>query len=327
MKDLLKNKQFDAGVINGNLDASDRVDGNWADSASDALDSVAPSGLPCMTFTGAGEGVEAAIFAAMRERGSDARLSALGFEGSNHGSLALGQWSSLGWPCVAYPQSAGQEAQILESIRSAVKESREASTPIAAIVIEPTNQQTGYVASDSFISELRSVARDGGAALIVDEQSTCLGASGKGFWQYNGGADFVVFGKRMQVSGYFSTESDGTRDVNLAGSQLGLRQFSVIKDVVNSRNLIDQVDRVGKNMESQASRSAEKSSRITGVRGSGTCLWIDTADAQAASDLYAHLRENGVLTQLNGSRGVMAKPALTLADSQIGPLSSGLAKF
>lgn len=80
------------------------------------------------------------------------------------------------------------------------------------------------------MKELWNISRQADAALIVDEQSTGCGATGKGFWQYSGPADFVVFGKRMQVSGFFSAERDGSRDVNLAGAQLGLRQFQVIKD-------------------------------------------------------------------------------------------------
>ena len=101
------NKAFDANVINAQLDASDRVGADFADRASDALDSVAPRGLPNVTFTGANNAVEQAIFAAMRERGADASFTALGFEGSAHGtSLALQQFSSpsmslsLGWPSV-----------------------------------------------------------------------------------------------------------------------------------------------------------------------------------------------------------------------------------
>ena len=60
--DLVKNKKFDANVINGNLNASDRVDGDFADRASDALDSIAPKGLPHVTFTGPNNAVEKAIF-------------------------------------------------------------------------------------------------------------------------------------------------------------------------------------------------------------------------------------------------------------------------
>ena len=113
---ITSNKQYDANVINGGLDASERVDGDFADRAGDALDSVAPRGLSAITFTGRSNAVEQAIFAAMRERGGDARLSALGFEGSHHGnSLALTQFAhpgmslQMGWPSVKYPESSAQE--------------------------------------------------------------------------------------------------------------------------------------------------------------------------------------------------------------------------
>lgn len=62
LKDLVRSKQFDANIINGNLSASDRVDSDFADRASDALDSIAPKGLPHVTFTGPNSAVEKAIF-------------------------------------------------------------------------------------------------------------------------------------------------------------------------------------------------------------------------------------------------------------------------
>ena len=113
---VTSNKAFDVNVINAGLDARDRAGSDFADNASDVLDSLAPRGLPNVTFTGAGNAVEQAIFAAMRERGADSRFTALGFEGCNHGtSLALVQFSApsrslqLGWPSVKYPESSGQE--------------------------------------------------------------------------------------------------------------------------------------------------------------------------------------------------------------------------
>ena len=93
-------------------------------------------------------------------------------------------------------------------MKQALDESRSAGNPVAAIVVEPTNQSHGYVASNDFISQLHSLARDYDAALIVDEQNTGCGASGQGFWQYSGPADFVAFGKRTQVSGFFSAHCE-----------------------------------------------------------------------------------------------------------------------
>ena len=80
-------------------------------------------------------------------------------------------------------------------------------------------------------------------------------------------------------------------------------------------------------MQSQVERAAEKSSKITGVRGVGTQVWIDTNSYQTTQELYSSLRDNGVLVKLNGARGVMTKPALTLDESQISPLTQALMKF
>lgn len=127
MQNVTSNSSFDGNIINAALDANSHVDGDFADRASDALDSVAPNGLSQVTFTGPNNAVEQAIFAAMKERGSDARFCALGFEGSYHGnSLVLAQFAhpdmslSLGWPSVKYPENTAQEAQILDGLRSAV---------------------------------------------------------------------------------------------------------------------------------------------------------------------------------------------------------------
>ena len=83
----------------------------------------------------------------------------------------------LGWPSVKYPESSSDESQILEGVRSAIASKRDASSPVAAIVIEPTNYQSGYVASENFMQELARIARESDAALIVDEQATCCGAT------------------------------------------------------------------------------------------------------------------------------------------------------
>ena len=80
-------------------------------------------------------------------------------------------------------------------------------------------------------------------------------------------------------------------------------------------------------MQSQVERAAEKSAKITGVRGIGTSVWIDTNSHQTTQELYACLRDSGVLVKLNGARGVMTKPALTLEESQISPLTQALMKF
>ena len=192
---------------------SQRSGADAGDLVSEVLTPLAPSGLSHVTLTGGSNAVEQAIFAAMVERGQDPRFSVMGFTGSNHGnSLALTQFAhpnmslQLGWPSIKYPESVAQEAEILEQIRTTLQEKRDASSPVAAIVIEPTNAQSGHVASKGFLRELLKLAQEAEAALIVDEAGTGCGASGAGFWQSTGEADYVTFGRRTQVSGYFSKD-------------------------------------------------------------------------------------------------------------------------
>jgi len=126
----------------------------------------------------------------MWERDTKGEHTALGFSGSYTGnSIALNQFaapdmslSGLGWPSVEYPDSAAAEAQVLESVRDSLRLKKEAGEPVAAIVIEPTNWQTGHVASESFIASLRSLASEFESALVVDETNTGCGATGEGFW-------------------------------------------------------------------------------------------------------------------------------------------------
>ena len=96
---------------------------------------------------------------------------------------------------------------------------------------------------------------------------------------------------------------------------------------MQGRNLIEDVERVGKAVASNVNRACEKSSRITGARTVGSSSWIDTGDHATTMQLYTHMRENGVLVKLNGARGVMTKPALTLSENQTTPLTSALSKF
>lgn len=89
-----KKSHIDSAVINGGLDQGERAGADAGDLVQDVLMPLAPEGLSSVTLTDGSSAVEKAIFAAMRERGSDARFSVMGFNGANHGnSLALTQFA------------------------------------------------------------------------------------------------------------------------------------------------------------------------------------------------------------------------------------------
>ena len=80
--------------------------------------------------------------------------------------------------------------------------------------------------SSKLISAIGVIAHENEALLLVDETNTGCGATGKGFWAYDGAeADYVTFGKRSIVTGYFSKEDIHAPSVHLGGSELDVAKF------------------------------------------------------------------------------------------------------
>lgn len=140
-------------------------------------------------------------------------------------------------------------------MRTSLKERHESNAPVAAIVIEPTQQSTGYVASSNFISTLHSIASDFEAALVVDETFSGCHASGNGhFFQYNGKADYVSFGQRTQAAGFFSRQ-DG---IIPAGNENDVKLFKIIQQGISVGDLAKRSQETSAKLSSKASQLAAK---------------------------------------------------------------------
>lgn len=168
---------------------------------------------------------------------------------------------------------------------------------------------------------------DSQSALIVDATETSCGATGKSFWGYTGEADYLVFGKRSQIEGFFSTSESKVHSNSFGGDHLKLLQFQVINNVIQSDRLIDRVDRTAVHMRKSLEHAVSKKSQISGVSGVGTSLFINTVDAEAAQQLHYHLIQEGVLTKLNGGRGIALKPALIMEEKHVDQLVHAINKF
>lgn len=120
---------------------------------------------------------------------------------------------------LAYPSSSSKDAETLSQISDSLRSQRNSGKPVAAVVIEPMQSTSGAQASDSFLKELNSLARDNEASLIVDATETGCAATGKSFWGFNGQADYLVFGKRTQVEGFYSRNAGG---ISFGGDHLRL---------------------------------------------------------------------------------------------------------
>ena len=311
-KGAITGQDFDKGAINS-VGADHVAAADYSNLVKSAFGPVAPKGLNGITLVSQQNATAAAVKAAMLEREADG-FSALYFEGSTHGSpLTLGGMI-CGWPKASYPRSSSEESQILESVRNQVAEKRSSGGLVAAIVIEPTQQSTGYTASDEFMNGLRSIADDFEAALVVDETSTGCGSTGT-FWQSNVSADYVAFGKRTQATGYYSAKEG----VSPGGNDNDVKLFNLIYQGIQQERLLEKVS----DLSSKMTHAAQNLKGFDGVRASGTSLWVDTADP---AKLVAHMRSQGVIVKQTPT-GIVAKPALIMGEPQANELINALNKF
>ena len=204
---------------------------------------VAPTGLDQVQLSdgSSNSANEAALSAAIMEfairnnRRDVADLSVLGFSRAAHGCTVatlscsdsaanVGKVPTYDWPVsdspkIEYPYAKHEHANIAEEERcfeaavQSIKERRQAGKDVAAIIVEPISSLEMRSATPNFYKKLRNLAKTEGIPFIVDETKCGMGQTGK-MWGHElwflqdrdgGSPDFVTFGGKTGISGYFST--------------------------------------------------------------------------------------------------------------------------
>jgi adenosylmethionine-8-amino-7-oxononanoate aminotransferase len=182
---------------------------------------VAPDGLGKVFFAGDGSSAaEAAIkmaYQAATQRGEDRPLyvhCAEGYHGDTLGAVSLGgvelfhatyrplliETRMVSSPGVLAPGQTrpARAAQVLDEMRELM--AREGSR-VCAIVVEPMVQAAGGMLTHdaSFLAGVRALCDEFGAAMLVDEVATGVGATGTWFAVEHAGVvpDLMVVGKRL----------------------------------------------------------------------------------------------------------------------------------
>ena len=182
---------------------------------------VAPDGLAKVFFAGDGSSAaEAAIkmaYQAARQRGEDRPLyvhCAEGYHGDTLGAVSLGgvelfhatyrplliETRMVSSPGVLKPGQGRPEraVEVLDEIRALL--AREGDR-VCAVVVEPLVQAAGGILTHdpSFLRGVRELCDESGAAMLVDEVATGIGATGRWFAVEHADVspDLLVVGKRV----------------------------------------------------------------------------------------------------------------------------------
>ncbi len=190
---------------------------------------------------------------------------------------------------------AGVEAacQIFERT---LKDPESGITKPAAVILEPIQGEGGVIpAPAKFLQTVRRVTKELGIPMIVDEIQCGVGRSGKFFaFEYAeitpdvilvskaiGGSQplsVVIYNKELDVW------KPGAHAGTFRGNQLAMAAGTIVMDVVNNKDFLNEVTRKGNYIRERLNSLKEKVSIIGDVRGKGLMIGLEIIDPKSASD-------------------------------------------
>lgn len=213
------------------------------------------------------------------------------------------------------------ESKALQNIKS-ILESKIKDKPVAAIVVEPIQNRGNHFATFNFYKNLRKLAKSYGSYFIINETHTGCGATGKFWaselWGAKDPGDFLVFGKKCQVAGYFTRPENRPRqghELTDNWNDVGWRmlQLDAIQTGIVRRKLLAKTSDTGAYLRVELQRIAESRKFIANVRGQGTFIGFDIVRKGSENvRLIKFLRDKQINVKLCDEYTVGLRPALVL---------------
>ena len=243
-------------------------------------------------------------------------------------------WPRIINPVMKYPETEEhiKEAVELESkaIAQAERYFEMYKDEIACIILEPIQGEGG----DNhfrleFHKALRELADRHEALLIYDEVQTGIGLTGK-FWAHEHYVkpDILAFGKKAQVCGILSNERVDDIETNCfhvssrinstwGGNLVDMVRFGRILEVIEEENLVENAATVGKYLQEQIKRLADKFEYISNPRGKGLFCAMDLPNTHARDALREECLSNGLMILSCGERTIRFRPPLTVKKEHV----------
>ena len=204
---------------------------------------------------------------------------------------------------------------------------------ICAIIIEPIQSEGGdnHVRQE-FLEQLRVIADENDCFLIYDEVQTGVGLSGK-FWAHehfgeHARPDIVAFGKKMQVCGILVGNKVDEIETNVfkvpsrinstwGGNLVDMVRSSRILEIIEEDKLLDKAAHSGSYLQNQLFKIAEKSDKISNIRGKGLITAFDFPTKDMRNHFVTKGMEQGVMFLGCGEKTIRFRPALIIGEEHI----------
>lgn len=256
-------------------------------------------------------------------------LSILSFHGAFHGrtlgalatthSKAIHKIDvpSFDWPIASFPkykypleenvrENKAEDERCLAEVEELIVKYNKQGRNVAGIIVEPIQSEGGdNEASPEFFQQLQRVAKRNGSALLIDEVQTGGGPTGK-LWCHehfnlDSSPDVVTFSKKMQLGGYFHSESfKPAQPYRVYNTWMGdpgkMLLLETILSIIKRDSLLDNVTRVGNKLKSGLLQAQKDfPALLNSARGRGTFLAINCASPELRDDIVNRLKQKGKL--------------------------------
>jgi 4-aminobutyrate aminotransferase / (S)-3-amino-2-methylpropionate transaminase / 5-aminovalerate transaminase len=211
---------------------------------------------------------------------------------------------------------------------------------IAAVVMEPVQGEGGFIVPDkAFVQRVREICTQYGILFVADEIQTGFARTGKYFAIEHFGVepDLITISKSMgagvPISGVIGrAEIMDAADVGeiggtYSGSPLGCRAALTVLDIIESENLNERAQKIGKRAMAKMKELAERFDSIGDVRGLGAMCAMEivkdrhskTPDKEAVGKIVKAAGERGLMLLSAGLYGNVIRllMPLTITDEQL----------
>jgi 4-aminobutyrate aminotransferase-like enzyme len=220
----------------------------------------------------------------------------------------------------------------------------------AALIIDSGTSSSGILdLPEGYLSAIVKKVQAAGGLYIADEVQVGLGRSGSHFWGFEAlGAlpDIVTIGKPIgngHPIGIVVTSREILAKFNsyipffstFGGNPVSAAAGLEVLKVIARQNLQQNADEISAYLKQRVKDLAKRETLIGDVRGSGLLIGIDLVldrdtrepAGAKASQVYNHMRDNGVLIGIAGPHGNVLKirPPITFGKSHADQLVTALA--
>ena len=283
------------------------------------------------------ESIESAMKHCAQKSGATTFVSFAGaFHGRTLGALSLTNTNPLfnkGFPSLdvitaPFPEDYESHPEIIDRVRDVL-----ATKDIAGVFIEPVQCEGGdRFASGAFFRAVRSLCTMYDIPFVVDEVQTNMGTGqlwAHKRWDLDTPPDIVVFGKKMQMGGFFAldhlaprTDDEYSYMSTWAGDPFRAMMLKTILETIKTDNLYEKSSKLGNELFCRIG----KISGIKNVRNINALGAFDLVEMDRDVFLSV-MQENGILLGACGTHSVRVRPSLVLDEDTVDCVIDHLARI